>query len=136
MDVAVPVVPDTTPAVSSVQRLRGSSAPSAVTAITASTATPTRTPRAGTGKAVTTPVRRTVVARPRGCAGPAGGAGGLLPGRLRQRYRPPRLPGGGGLAGRDGKQHHAGDRPAPGGGVQEPDDQRARRGHEIARSLG
>src|SRR6266516_4536818 len=52
MDVAVPVVPDTTPAPSSVQRLRGSSRPRPPAAITASTAAPTRMPRACTGTAV------------------------------------------------------------------------------------
>src|SRR5215468_6106983 len=51
MEVAVPVVPDTTPAPSSVQRLRGSSRPRPLAAITASTDAPTRTPRACTGTA-------------------------------------------------------------------------------------
>src|SRR5215475_8785150 len=226
MDVAVPVVPDTTPAVSSVQRLRGSSAPMTVTATTASTAAPTRTPSACTGTAVTSqmpaavPARRPASAQdtpgqsvcpasrarmstgrtapatsrepgmragsssvttgaatmtspspaPPWTSAPAATAipatrntvvtgisestlparadtgtvvlltpardRGLLPGSPRQRYRPARQPADREFGGQGGQQHHDRDRPASGRGVQEPDDQRARRGHKVARSLG
>src|SRR5215831_1249148 len=232
MEVAVPVVPDTTPAPSSVQRLRGRSSPRLPAAITASTARPTRMPRACTGTAVSSQMPTAVLAaRPTraqdtpgqsvclasrarmstGRKAPASSidpgmsagtssvttgaatrpsprptplctsapsttaiplmrrtvVGGIsqadvptpagtgtvavltpapqaanpdgpppLSGSLRQRDRPSGGPAHDELAGQHGEQDHDRDGPAAGRGVQEPDHQRAWRGHEIARSLG